>query len=94
MPAAKTTHSKAGVSVESCRGFIMPASSEPDYIAEDVDATIVSGRKSPRNGVTGQTVSFSPKCCLCATEGLRTLCCPFCANFSCEHACFSRVGYL
>ncbi|WP_439925185.1 hypothetical protein [Nitrobacter sp. JJSN] len=45
IPAAKTTNSNAGVSAESCREFIIPASSEPDYIAEDVDAMIVPARK-------------------------------------------------
>jgi hypothetical protein len=45
IPAAKTTDSNAGVSAESCREFIIPASSEPDYIAEDADATIVLARK-------------------------------------------------
>lgn len=46
IPVAKTTHSNAGVSVESCCGFIGPASSERNYIAEDVDAMIVPAKNS------------------------------------------------
>lgn len=45
MAAAKTTHSNAGVSVESCRGFNHASLIGTGYIAEDVDVIIVPAKK-------------------------------------------------
>ena len=65
-------HNGAGT-VESRRGFIIPASKGSNGDAQPgiADVLIVRVTKWPHNGANGQVVSFSSKCCLCATSGGR-----------------------
>src|SRR6476646_2079192 len=74
-PARTSDPQNAGATVVNRRGFIIPASkgSHRNRIAQPSMRTplIVRTRKWPRNGANRQVMSFSRKCCLCATAGVR-----------------------